>query len=320
MSRFLKQNISSSVKKCVKRGISSDEIISISKKFKSSNLEWCGSAVIYTRVSSQRQSEGTSLDSQFQFCQDYCKQHNFKVVDSYEDVGSARVMSKQKHLTKFMDADYKDINFIVFDPSRLTRSVEDGSRFLNYCNNRNITIHFIHNNLVSSNSSDIKTILSKFVDSEVESNMISARVKASIEYRKRNRVWVPSVSPYGFRYNKTDKKLVEVEEEQKIIKVIIGLYYGSKTEPIEKLLTEITGKKQEICLDNDEESSVKTIDKGNMTKNSVADFLNMLDITKRGNKWSGLSVGYIIDRFEDVKISNITCQKEESSDSEYEYV
>ena len=304
-----------------KRNEPCNEISNIAKRLKSSNLEWNGNAVIYTRVSSQRQTEGTSLNSQLQFCQDYCKQHNFKIVNSFEDVGSARIMSKQKSLSKFMEDDNKDINFIVFDPSRLTRSVEDGSRFLNYCSARNITIHFVNDNLVSSNSLDIKKILSKFVDSEVESNMISTRVKASITFRKRNKTYAPSLAPFGFRYIKTDmgRKLVEIEEEQKIIKVIVGLYYGSEAKPIEKLLTEITGTKQELCLINDD-SSVEIIEKGNMSKKSVAEFLNTLAITKRGNKWSSASVSFITDRYleKETPLSIEPILRTESSDSELE--
>jgi hypothetical protein len=158
---------------------------------------------------------------------------------------------------------------------------------------------------------DIKTILSKFVDSEVESNMISTRVKAYITFRKRNKTYAPSLAPFGFKYIKTSagRKLVENEEEQKIVKIIIGLYYGSQAKPIEKLLTELTGINQELCLINDD-SSIERIERGNMSKKSIAEFLNMLSITKRGNKWSGISISLIIDKYTPVELIN------ESSDSE----
>ena len=87
--------------------------------------------VIYTRVSSDEQIEGTSLDSQEALCRAYCAQKGIEVVGLFREEGESAKDLSLKNRSQFLAAlDFcrasKDIGaFVVFKVDRFARSTED---------------------------------------------------------------------------------------------------------------------------------------------------------------------------------------------------
>lgn len=87
--------------------------------------------VIYTRVSSDEQIEGTSLDSQEALCRAYCTQKGIEVVGLFREEGESAKDLSLKNRSQFLAAlefcrAAKDIGaFIVFKVDRFARSTED---------------------------------------------------------------------------------------------------------------------------------------------------------------------------------------------------
>jgi DNA invertase Pin-like site-specific DNA recombinase len=251
-------------------------------------------AIIYCRVSTKNQSFGTSLESQQLFCQEYCLKNNINIKSVINETNSAKLMSKQIQLNNFLDSN-KNINLIVYEPSRLSRNFKDSIQFADTCSKKNIIIHFVQDNLVSSNSSDLKKILSGIIDGETESKNIGLRVKRSIIYRKMKGTYKPSISKYGYKYIKQKSQVYTVIncKEQKIINLIKKLYWGSNIKIINKLLFEITGINHELYFIYDIKP-VEEIKYGNMLLIDIVNFLNSISITRRNKKWNSNTISQIV--------------------------
>ena len=247
-------------------------------------------AIIYTRISSNKQIDGTSLQSQKLICEDYCKTLNFIIKKNIEEVCSAVSMSKQSKLNDII-INNNNIHLIILEPSRISRNIKDFTALLEKCEQNKITLHFAQPNIVSNNTQDIKNIISYVFDAELESKTLSKRIKTSIQHRKRMKTFVPSVPSFG--YTNKDKKLCECEKEQDIIKLINKLFWGSDTHSFNDLLFKITGIHDEICDLNDSDQ-VLEIKYGNMRIIDIVKFLNNLDISSRNRLWNSNSISRLI--------------------------
>jgi DNA invertase Pin-like site-specific DNA recombinase len=248
------------------------------------------SAIIYSRVSTNKQQFGTSLESQSSLCQDYCNLNKFNVIKTIQEICSATSMSKQLKLNDIMIS-HNNFHLIVLEPSRLCRNIKDFTSFLNKCEQRNITLHFVQSITISNNSQDIKRMISHVYDAELESKTLSQRIKRSVYHRKKMKTYIPSVPSFG--YIVENKKLCLHKKEQEIIDLINKLFWGSNTSNINDLLFKITGNADEICdlYDDDEIFEVKY---GNMRIVDIVSFLNNTGITCRGREWRSNSVSKLI--------------------------
>ena len=248
------------------------------------------SAIIYNRISTIIQQNGTSLESQRTLCTDYCNLMKFNIISSNNEICSATSMSIQKKLNNIIDNN-SNINLVVLESSRLCRNIKDFGILLDTCNKKNITIHFVKNISISNNTQDIKRMFSSVYDAEIESKTLSERIKMSVNHRKRMKTYLPSVPQFGFIIK--DKKLFQNENEQDTIKLINKLFWGSDTNTINQLLFKLTGREEEICdlYDTDEIFEVKY---GNMRIVDIVYFLNNLEIKSRGRHWNSNSVSRLI--------------------------
>lgn len=247
-------------------------------------------AIIYCRISTARQQYGSSLDSQQTLCNDYCNLMKFNIISTVKEICSATLMIQQKELNNIIMSN-SNINLIVLESSRLCRNIKDFVTLLDTCNNKNITIHFVKNNITSNNSQDIKKMISNVYDAETESKTLSDRIKTSIMYRKRMKTYLPSNPSFGYIIK--DKKLYCNETEQDVIKLINKLFWGSDANSINLLLFKLTNSNEEICdlYNNDE---LYEVEHGNMRIIDIVYFLNNLDIKFRGKDWNSNSISKLI--------------------------
>jgi len=273
-------------KLCVSSNKSVDNIIDNINKVKINDKM----AIIYTRVSTSRQQNGTSLDSQTVLCSDYCNLMKFNISSCIKEICSATLMSKQSKLNDII-MNNSNIHLVILEPSRLSRNLTDFTILLDKCDKKNITLHFVQTITSSNNSQDIKKIISNVYDAETESKTLSQRIKRSISFRKQTKSYISPVQSFGFIVK--DKKVCLNPKEQEVITLINKLFWGSDTNSINALLYNITGYKDEICelYDNDEIFEIKY---GNMRIIDIVYFLNNLGITCRGHDWYSKSVSKLI--------------------------
>ncbi|MDP3763593.1 MAG: recombinase family protein, partial [bacterium] len=89
-------------------------------------------AVIYTRVSSDEQVKGTSLEHQEELCQKYCKEKGLEIVSVFEEQGESAKDLSLNNRKKFLEAlefcrknKDKVQAFVVLRVDRFARNADD---------------------------------------------------------------------------------------------------------------------------------------------------------------------------------------------------
>ena len=289
ISSFLSGKVSSSKNNYINQNISIDDMMQ-NINININNSE----AIIYARVSSKNQVYGDSLHLQLQECKKYCEENNLLVVKKVQEICSARDMNKLKNLLEILN-NCKDVNLIIFEPTRFSRNPKDYHNILPYLIEKNIVLHFVQGKLVSNNNNHKKIISSLIIDGQIESENLSRRIKTSVKFRKHNNIFCPSVPRFGYSNCKISKKQIINNSENNICELIKKLYFGGTAESINKLLILITGNPEHKIYDYKNESvKVLQVQYGNLSVNDVKEFLNYCNIYKRGKPWTSYSIKKII--------------------------
>jgi DNA invertase Pin-like site-specific DNA recombinase len=268
---------------------SEDDILS---KLSSLKMSAGKNAIIYSRESDVMKH---SLEDQVQKGKEYAKKHGFKVGSVINETCSGEIILKQ---TQLMEAilENKDTHFIFSHTDRITRDFQGFcSHFIHCCNVNRNTIHIVNEGLVSSIPFDFKKIVCGIIDAEEERKTISRRIKSSIDFRKRNGIYKPSIAKYGRMYVRNNEgkvwKEVQCEQEMDTIRLVNLMYFGGTCDDIEKFLKKITKNPKHQLYDmNNESEEIREVKRGNFSSQSIAEFLNYIKLYKRNREWSGTSV------------------------------
>lgn len=199
-------------------------------------------AGIYVRVSTDKESQETSLEYQEIACRDFAKANGFEVYTVYQDVftgtKSGRYNKRNGYNKMIEDALDKNIDVIIVkDLSRLSRN----SLELEFLRNRVISKDF-HIVTLNGDIDSIKGNISLFstyilIYSE-ESKVTSIRTKQSKKTMAKNGMFTGSIPPYGY-YTIDGKLYIRDDDSPKIVKRIFNSYISGKSaESIAKILTE----------------------------------------------------------------------------------
>ena len=251
-------------------------------------------AIIYVRVSTMDQTKGYSLESQIQDCKRYALSNGLKITQIITETCSAGEMKHQRELLKILN-EYSNIHLVVYSADRLSRNFFEFAQFEKTSNEKNIIFHIAQKNLISTVTADLKHITSDIRDAVTERNTLSRRIRNSVQYRKQNGLFYPTISKFGTKYIRDrNGKIVRIADEIKeknIKKVVNMLYLGGKCDKINSLLNEITNRKDNKMYDyKNEDEEINEILEGNMSGPMVADFLNHLGVLRRNRPWTGQSI------------------------------
>jgi len=309
------------LKKKLKKDV--DDLNNLFNTMKSTDAS--GDAIIYIRCSSKKQNEDTMHGhaTQLALCVEYAEKNNLKVVDILKDIRPGHYINKLKINNVLINNKYSSINIIVADPSRLSRSPSDGTDFVMKCLNKKIVCHSVRHNISTNNNPELKLFLSYIVDAHTESQILKGRIKSMIHLKKKNGSYI-GVPPYGYHLKKEINKksgypisVKEIDDrEQKIIKLISMLYFGSYETSWYKLLEELSNNKNSTITYNLNNKTIKfdTIYYGNMNASDIAETLNNNNIMKRNKKWTTNMVSRIIKDLKDNSYNEYICEDGEYFD------
>ena len=179
--------------------------------------------VIYVRCS---KPNDCSIDTQKAACFDYALKHKLKVLPFgyLEDNGiPARNGTNFKlgELSVFMSHIPDDGNIIIYSPDRWSRHTLKGLQQLDELVKRNITIHFINNDIKynKNTSSAHKAIIqSELMTAEKQSNDTSEKIKGTLK-RLKTEGHVIGRAPYGYKniiINGIRKRIIDDKETENI--------------------------------------------------------------------------------------------------------
>lgn len=271
--------------------MTSDNINSLTNTMASINI--VNKSIIYVRSSTKGQNNiytnSASLEMQIFSCEKFAKENKLDISGIEKEICSARKGSNQKVLENIIKNN-NNINLLVFDISRFSRNIFDGTNMLGQCLNKCITLYSVKDELFIKDLKDMRSFTNLLISAQAESDAISHRVKQSILYRK-------SLGAYfgrqKFGYNIINdnniKKLVPVAEEFQVINLIQKLYYGCKSSEIKLLLSIINKQTLKIEISN-------IILYGNYNSADIAYFLNFHNIYKGSDPWTSISISKVINQ------------------------
>ena len=158
-------------------------------------------AIIYCRVSSHEQVQGTSLAMQEKLCREYAERQNLEVLKTYVEEGesakSADRTEFQKALAFCSDKRYKVDQFIVYKVDRFARNQDDHAIVKMMLKKHNTKLRSVTEPIDETPiGRAMEGVLSVFA--EFDNNVRAQRSKSGMEERIKQGVWVWS-APLGYK-------------------------------------------------------------------------------------------------------------------------
>ncbi|MFC9539045.1 recombinase family protein [Lysinibacillus sp. NPDC056959] len=200
-------------------------------------------AVVYTRVSTDKEEQKLSLAMQREVYEEYCKRENLELVDIFADEGFSGTNARREKFIEMMyragldfDERIKDSDIfhtsdrepefdyiITKDVSRYARNEEIGMSTAKQLRALGVYIRFEHGG-VSTEDKNWKLLLTiLFSVAEGYSQDLSEKIKFTKEHNARKHRYRPARLPYGFTWDK-DRKIVKVPEQAGIVEYIFNSY------------------------------------------------------------------------------------------------
>ena len=164
-----------------------------------------------------------SLDSQKETLMKYCVDNKLQISSIEMDDGiSARNLSKLVGLQKIVENIQPTEVLLVLDLSRFARHTLGGLQILESLSKRNIRIYSVMDGMNYDTPASRHCVRTTISCAELESDIKSAKLKASIQNIKNMGGFVGSRAPFGYKIIRDGalRKLVKHINEQKILQII----------------------------------------------------------------------------------------------------
>lgn len=252
--------------------------------------------VLYSRVSTEMQVDGYSLEGQVTCMKNFANREEMTVVNNYEDAGKSGKSIDGRPAFQKMLADIQDglqVDYIlVYKLSRFGRNAADILNSLALVQTYDVNLISVEEGIDSSQASGKLLISVLSAVSEIERENILEQTMNGRREKARQGLWNGGPAPYG--YNQKGNTLEINEDEANVIRLIFDKFANSS-----------------------------------MGYGGVAKYLNLQGISKNPHKesditvWSGRCIQSILDN--PVYIGKIaygrrTKEKVKGSRNEYRYV
>lgn len=188
---------------------------------------------IYTRVSTELQIDGYSLEAQKERLRSEAKHRKMQVCGEYSDEGkSGKNIAGRPEFKKMLN-DIKsgkdDVDYVlVFKLSRFGRNAADTLNSLQFMEDYGVNLLCVEDGIDSAGAAG-KLIISVLASvAEIERSNISEQTMAGRQQKARDGKWNGGFAPYGYKLvaveGQKSKMLVINEDEAKLIRLIYEKY------------------------------------------------------------------------------------------------
>jgi len=183
--------------------------------------------IIYARFSPRRnKDECESIEAQFDFCRQWCKENDVKIVGEFADRALSGADEDRPELWAAIEALERGYVLVVYRLDRLARSVYLSDIIERSVNRKKASFLSISGEGTWSDSDEdwlIRKILQTLA--EYERKVIGARTKAAMLRHQANGRLMGSIPRYGFMLDRADKRrILKSPYEQVVINQIKRLH------------------------------------------------------------------------------------------------
>lgn len=252
--------------------------------------------VLYLRVSSPEQHANIQ---KFQ-CIEYINKYNYELIDIIEEKHTAYKNNENRVLFKFIQNIQPNQfdKLIIYSYDRFSRNVIDGIEMMQVLEKNNIALESVNDNIDYSTPQGRKLVVERFALSQYESDLISHRVKSANNYKRCFGLYIGNV-PFGKKLEPIQrKKLINDNEEQKVINFIKCAKQGGYTsEELTNIIKSMTDIKEDDIVGSFDHKN-RLIDPSEPMSNcDIASILNDFNIKKRKRMWTPGSVSYELKKY-----------------------
>lgn len=188
--------------------------------------------VTYLRISTANQIDNTSIETQREKIELYCKLNDYEIVKEFKDEGisAKNDLTRENYikLMKFISDKENNINeIVVYKSDRIHRSLENLLKMISYIQKINIDFVSITEQFDTSTAQGMLFLQMLGSFSEFERKLIAERTKSGRIANHKKELSSGGRPPFGYKME--DKKLVINEEEAEIVKEIFKLRNKGKT-------------------------------------------------------------------------------------------
>lgn len=189
-------------------------------------------AVIYARTSSNSQRFGYSIREQVRRCWEFCDEAGWEVIFVFTDEAESGRNTERSEFQSMMDRAREGLFQVVvfWKLDRFCRSLADLVKTEEELDELGIGLHSVTEFLDTTNPVGRFNFRNLASAAELESDLVSQRVKLGMYGLARDLKWPNKHPPLGYQ-KKRDKRLAVDEEEQKIVKLIFDLYIKERSMP-----------------------------------------------------------------------------------------
>lgn len=181
---------------------------------------------IYTRVSTEMQADGYSLDAQKEKLKKYAQYQEMVIVDEYSDAGSGKNIADRYDFSRMLSdikAEKDKIDFVlVFKLSRFGRNAADVLGSLQIMQDYGVNLICVEDGIDSSKDSGKLMISVLSAVAEIERENILIQTMEGRKQKAREGKWNGGFAPYGYKL--VEGNLVIAEDEVDVIKVIYNKF------------------------------------------------------------------------------------------------
>ena len=183
--------------------------------------------IIYARFSPRRnEDECESIEAQFDFCRQWCKQNNVEIASEFADLALSGADEDRPELWAAIEALERGYVLVVYRLDRLARSVYLSDIIERSVNRKKASFLSISGEGTWSDSDEdwlIRKILQTLA--EYERKVIGARTKAAMLRHQAHGRLMGSIPRYGFMLDRADKRrILKSPYEQVVINQIKRLH------------------------------------------------------------------------------------------------
>ena len=188
--------------------------------------------VTYLRISTANQIDNTSIETQREKIELYCKLNDYEIVKEFKDEGisAKNDLTRENYikLMKFISDKENNINeIVVYKSDRIHRSLENLLKMISYIQKINIDFVSITEQFDTSTAQGMLFLQMLGSFSEFERKLIAERTKSGRIANHKKELSSGGRPPFGYKMK--DKKLIVNEEEAEIVKEIFKLRNKGKT-------------------------------------------------------------------------------------------
>lgn len=170
----------------------------------------------YCRYSTDKQQQ-QSIEYQLERIEDFCKKHEIILVDKYIDEASSGSNDQRKEFQRMIeDSEHSKWGYLlVFDLSRLARSVEDQMFYQKILKQRGIMIISVEEKFDSSPEGHLFSIITAGIN-EYYAKHIAKRSFAGVMPNAKKGLAIGGIPPLGFDVDKNKNYIINNKEAEAV--------------------------------------------------------------------------------------------------------